>query len=46
MAYLFRLIAIKRKSKSPGEAKELKYDEDLLLVLDDKICDCFREELM
>ncbi|EGR27136.1 nucleotidyl transferase family protein, putative [Ichthyophthirius multifiliis] len=45
IAYLFRLMAIKRKIYFPGDNKELKFDEDLLLILDDKICDSFREEI-
>ncbi|EAR84507.2 hypothetical protein TTHERM_00655350 (macronuclear) [Tetrahymena thermophila SB210] len=45
VCFLYKLLAIKKKSKTPQDNKIMKFDEDLLIVLDDKICSALRQEV-
>lgn len=42
ICYLYKLMAIKKRSKTPLDNKLMKFDEDLLIILDDKIITSLR----
>lgn len=42
ICYLYKLMAIKKRSKMPLDNKIMKFDEDLLIILDDKIITSLR----
>jgi len=45
ICYLYKLMAIKKRSKMPLDNKIMKFDEDLLIILDDKIITSLRQEV-
>lgn len=45
ICYLYKLMAIKKRSEMPTDNKKMKFDEDLLIILNDKILTSLRQEI-